>query len=95
MMQVEITDDLKEMIEAALNCMMVVADAQINDESAEALEMIAEALALEFGIERIDTEVLAGKDEYGNDVTVIRDVQPKPKFRIIDGSKPDDENPEL
>ena len=95
MMQVEITDDLKEMIEAALNCMMVVADAQISDESAAALEMIAEALAEEFGIERIDTEVLAGKDEHGNDVTVIRDVQPKPKFRIIDGSKPDDENPEL
>jgi len=91
MMQVEITDELKEMIEAALNCMMVVADAQINDESAEALEMIAEAIAEEFGIERINTEVLAGKDEDGNDVTVIRDVQPKPKFRIIDGSKPDDD----
>jgi hypothetical protein len=90
-MQIEVTDDLKEMLEAALNCMMVVADAQINDEAAEALEIIADAIAEEFGIEKINTEVLEGTDENGNDVTVIRDVKPKPKFRIIDGSKPDGE----
>ena len=63
-----VDDDIKEMIEAALNCMMVVADAQISDESAEALVSIADAIAEEFGIEKINTEVVDGTDENGDPV---------------------------
>ena len=84
-----VDDDVKEMIEAALNCMMVVADAQISDESAEALVSIADAIAEEFGIEKINTEVVDGKDENGDPVQVIREKRTPPQFRIIDGSKPD------
>ena len=78
------TAQVKEMIEAALNCMTVVADAQINDESAEALYMIADALAEEFGIERIQEEVTDGVDQDGNPVTVIREVGHSPKFKLSD-----------
>lgn len=85
----QVSDDIKEMIEAALNCMMVVADAQISDESAEALVSIADALAEEFGIEKINTEVVDGTDENGDPVQVIREIKRPPQFRIIDGSKPD------
>jgi hypothetical protein len=84
-----VDDDVKEMIEAALNCMMVVADAQISDESAEALVSIADAIAEEFGIEKINTEVVDGTDENGDPVQVIREKRTPPQFRIIDGSKPD------
>jgi hypothetical protein len=84
-----VDDDVKEMIEASLNCMMVVADAQISDESAEALVSIADAIAEEFGIEKINTEVVDGTDENGDPVQVIREKRTPPQFRIIDGSKPD------
>lgn len=84
-----VDDDVKEMIEAALNCMMVVADAQLSDESAQALQSIADALAEEFDIEKINTEVVEGTDENGDTVQVIREVKRPPQFRIIDGSKPD------
>ena len=85
----ELDDETREYLEAALNCMMVVADAQIDDESAEALVSIADALAEKFGIEKINTEIVDGFDSDGNPVQVIREKPTPPKFRIIDGSKSD------
>jgi hypothetical protein len=91
-MMYEIDTDTMELLEAALNCMVTVADAQINEEAADALMLLADELADRFGIAKIDTEVIEGTDELGREVTIIREVKPEPTrpvFRIIDGSKPD------
>ena len=85
-MKYEITDHEREMLEAALNCMVLVAEAQLDDAGAEALYTIADSLADTFGIERVDTEVTDGVDQEGNPVTVVREVPKTPRFRISDAS---------
>lgn len=91
MIEYTIDDETREMVEAALNCMMVVADAQINEDAADALVLIADTLADRFGVEKIDQEVHDGVDENGDPVTVIREVRRQPKFKLSDYWRDDDD----
>lgn len=101
-MMYETDDDTKTMLEAALNCMVTVAEAQMDDANAEALMTLADELAERFGIAKIDTEVLEGQDEEGNDITIIREVKASrgPVFKIsdadtaLDDDDDEDDDPE-
>jgi len=69
----DIDDETRQYLEAALNCLVHVADCQIQDADAEALYHIGDTLADRFGIEKIDVETVQGTDENGEEVTVIRE----------------------
>lgn len=53
----QLDDQTREYLEVALNCVVSVADAQIDDVSHQGLIVIAETLADTFGIPRYQAEV--------------------------------------
>tara|TARA_B110000503_G_scaffold141916_1_gene236991 strand:- start:740 stop:1042 length:303 start_codon:yes stop_codon:yes gene_type:complete len=59
----EVDEQTRQIIEAALNCLLHFSDAQIDEDSALGLQVIAEDLALRFGIDRIELEETQHEDE--------------------------------
>lgn len=53
----EVDAETRSLIEVALNCLVSLSEAQINEEAAESLVAIADNLAARFGIGRLDSEV--------------------------------------
>lgn len=50
----DIDDDTQDLIEVALNCMVQLSSAQLDDTAAENLILIADEIALRFNITRTD-----------------------------------------
>jgi hypothetical protein len=94
-MMYETDEDTLHLLEVALNCMVTVAEAQMSEENAEAMMLLADELADRFGIEKVDTEVLEGQDEDGNDITIIREVKASkgPVFKISDAGSTTPDSP--
>jgi hypothetical protein len=51
-----VDEETRDLIEAALNCMVSLSEAQISEESAQGILGIADSLAIRFGINRIEVE---------------------------------------
>lgn len=58
----DLDPETHELMEVALNCLVSLADAQIQEESRTGIMAIAEQLAETFRIRRLDAEVHAGDD---------------------------------
>lgn len=57
-----VDEQTRSLIEVALNCLVTLSEAQINEEAAESLVAIADNLAARFGIGRLDSEVHTADD---------------------------------
>ena len=62
MKKYELDPDTQDLVEVALNCLVSLADAQVQEESRIGLIAIAEQLADTFGIDRMEVEVHEGDD---------------------------------
>ena len=51
-----VDEQTRDLIEAALNCLISLSEAQISEESSEGILGIADSLAVRFGISRIEVE---------------------------------------
>ena len=83
-----VDEQTRDLIEAALNCMISLSEAQINEESAEGILGIADSLAVRFGIARIEVESEVHTTDDGDEVIY------KPKDSIFKSKLLDDEEPE-
>lgn len=59
---IKLDPDTHEILEAALNCLVSLSDAQVTEEGADAIMAIVEALALRFGIEAVEAEIHSSED---------------------------------
>jgi len=59
-----------DLIEIACNCLVTLAEAQVNEEAAQGLTVIAERLAERFSIARLDQEI--HKNEDGEEELIFR-----------------------
>ena len=87
-----IDTETRQLVEAALNMVAQASTMQIQEESAEGLIALCDAIADRFGIDSHDIEV---RD--GDHITLITvyETEPnkKPKLTVIDGDKtPDDDD---
>jgi len=62
--------DTHDLIEIACNCLVTLAEAQVNEEAAQGLMVIAERLAERFSIARLDQEI--HKNEDGEEELIFR-----------------------
>lgn len=53
----QVDEETQELLEAALNCLVRLSDAQVSDEGIDGLLSIAEQLSEAFGIQQLDAEV--------------------------------------
>lgn len=83
-----VDEETRDLIEAALNCLISLSEAQINEESAEGILGIADSLAVRFGIARIEVEQELHVTEDGDEVIY------RPKDSIFKSRLLDDEEPE-
>lgn len=83
-----VDEQTRDLIEAALNCMISLSEAQISEESAEGILGIADSLAIRFGISRIEVESEVHTED-GVDEVIY-----KPKDSIFKSKLLDDEEPE-
>jgi hypothetical protein len=63
-----VDEQTRDLIEAALNCLISLSEAQIAEESAEGILGIADSLAVRFGISRIEVEQELHTTEDGDEV---------------------------
>ena len=86
-----IDTETRQMVEAALNMVAQASSMQIQEESAESLIALCDAIADRFGIDSHDIEVRDG--EHTTLITVYETQDKKrPKLTVIDGDKtPDDD----
>jgi hypothetical protein len=63
-----VDEETRDLIEAALNCMISLSEAQVNPDSAEGILGIADSLAIRFGISRIEVEQELHTTEDGDEV---------------------------
>lgn len=52
-----VDDDTRQLLEVACNCLATLAEAQVNEEAAQGLVTIADALAERFNIGHLDQEI--------------------------------------
>lgn len=83
-----VDEQTRDLIEAALNCMISLSEAQISEESAEGILGIADSLAVRFGIARIEVDAEVHTED-GVDEVIY-----KPKDSIFKSKLLDDEEPE-
>ena len=83
-----VDEETRDLIEAALNCMISLSEAQVNPDSAEGILSIADSLAIRFGISRIEVESEVHTED-GVDEVIY-----KPKDSIFKSKLLDDEEPE-
>lgn len=62
MKQYDLDPETQELLEVALNCLVTLSDAQIDETAKLGLLGIAEKLAEAFGIDRMEVEVHEGDD---------------------------------
>ena len=84
-----VDEQTRDLIEAALNCMISLSEAQISEESAEGILGIADSLAVRFGIARIEVEQELHVTDDGDGEVIY-----KPKDSIFKSKLLDDEEPE-
>lgn len=80
-----VDEDTRALLEAALNCLVSLSEAQIAEESAENVIAIADALALRFAISRMEVEQEIHPTEEGDEVIY------RPKNSIFKSSELDDD----
>lgn len=79
----DLDPETRELMEVALNCLVSLADAQIQEESRIGIIAIAEQLADAFGIDRLEVEVHEGDD--GEEIIY------RPPSDLFDSDEDDDE----
>ena len=84
-----VDEETRDLIEAALNCMISLSEAQVNEESAEGILSIADSLAVRFGISRIEVESEVHTED-GVDEVIYKPRDSIFKSRLLD----DDEDSE-
>ena len=67
-----VDDDTRNLIEVALNCMLQLSDAQVDDESAQSLMAIADSIALRFNIEKADVEETVHTTDDGEEEIIYK-----------------------
>lgn len=83
-----VDDETRDLIEAALNCMISLSEAQINPEAAEGILTIADSLAVRFGIARIEVEQEVHSTEEGDEL-IYRPRDSIFKSRLLDDDEED------
>jgi|TARA_B110000908_G_scaffold122143_1_gene143242 hypothetical protein len=78
-------------IEAVLTLAQTTVDAQYNDEMAEELQSVLVECAELFGIESLKTNITEN-DDGSVTMTFEEPETKKPSLRVINGSKPDDDD---
>jgi hypothetical protein len=78
-----VDDDTRDLIEAALNCMISLSEAQVNPDSAEGILGIADSLAIRFGISRIEVEQEVHTED-GVDEVIYKPKDSIFKSRLLD-----------
>jgi len=63
-----VDDETRSIIEAALNCLVTLADTQILEEGADAILGIADAIADRFGIQRMELEDVSHTTDEGDEI---------------------------
>ena len=61
--QYSVDEETQNLIEVALNCMLQLSSAQVDDDAAENLELLADELAKRFGIRPVELEEQQHGDE--------------------------------
>jgi len=84
-----IDDDTTALVEVALNALMTLSDAQVDDMSAEALAAIADSLADRFGINRFEVIETRHTDDNGKEEIIY-----SPKGGIMPDVSNDNEEEE-
>ena len=81
-----VDEHTEELIHAALNSMVAVADCQVDEASATALLVLADELALRFGIDRFEVLETVHTDDNGDEEIIYT-----PKSGSIIKDSPDDD----
>ena len=84
-----VDEETRSLIEAALNCMVSLSEAQISEEAAQNILSIADDLAIRFNINRIEVESEVHTED-GVDEVIYRPKNSIFKSRLLD----DDEDSE-
>ena len=63
-----VDDETRSIIEAALNCLVTLADTQILEEGADAILGIADAIADRFGIQTVELEDVSHTTDDGDEI---------------------------
>jgi hypothetical protein len=83
-----VDEETRSIIEAALNCMVSLSEAQISEEAAQSVLALADDLAIRFNINRIEVEQEVHTED-GVDEVIYR-----PKNSIFKSKLLDDDDPE-
>jgi len=81
-----VDDDTEELLMTALNCMITLADAQIDPISGDSLVAIADEIALRFAINRFEVEETIHTDDNG-----VEEIIFKPKGGILPDADTEEE----
>lgn len=81
----EVDEETRALLEAALNCLVSLSQAQITEESQQGILAIADSIALRFDISRIEVEEEVHRTEEGDEVIY------RPKDSIFRSKLLDDE----
>jgi len=81
-----VDDDTEELLMTALNCMITLADAQIDPISGDSLVAIADEIALRFAIDRFEVEETIHTDDNG-----VEEIIFKPKGGILPDADTEEE----
>lgn len=83
-----VDDETEDLLMTALNCMVTLADAQIDPVSGDALVAIADELALRFAIDRFEVEETVHTDDNG-----VEEIIYTPKGGSVMPDTDEDEEP--
>lgn len=84
----EVDDDTRALLEAALNCLVNLSQAQVSEESQQAILGIADSLALRFDISRLEVEEEIHSTDEGEEV-IYRPKNSIFKSRLLDDDEDD------
>ena len=79
-----VDDETRSIIEAALNCLVTLADTQILEEGADAILGIADAIADRFGIQTVELEDVSHTTDEGDEIIY------KPKSGLFNDDNDED-----
>jgi hypothetical protein len=90
----ELDAETRELLEEALEWAQSTSTLQLDDDAADYVNGVIFDLAGRFGLTIHETLIQTGKDtETGENVTIVRELKPKPKFTVIEGLKSTEDEP--
>lgn len=79
-----IDEETRAILEAALNCLVSLSQAQVSEESEQGILSIADSLAVRFGISRIEVEQEIHPTDDGDEEVIYRPKDSIFKSKLLD-----------